>query len=331
MTVYGIDPKVDIAFKRVFGRTEGRDLTISLINAVLQPTQGQRVVELELLDPYNEQEALDDKLTILDLKARDERRRLFDVEMQMNLVPSLAERLLYYWSQLYSRQLASGEAFTELRPAISICFLNQVMFPSRRECHNVFGLWEREGELCLTDNLKIHVLELPKFRGELETLSAPLDVWLYFFQNGDRLDADALPPALASPEISQAMEVLKVFTQSDVERDRYENRLKALRDQRGYERQRDEALRAQQEALQQRDQAMEERDQVEDKFHAHLSESEQQRQEAELEIKQGLIKRIQLSQRLLGQPAPPTDHLLAQPLDHLRTLAAELEQKLPSE
>jgi len=31
----GIDPKVDIAFKRIFGRLEGTDLTISLINAVL--------------------------------------------------------------------------------------------------------------------------------------------------------------------------------------------------------------------------------------------------------------------------------------------------------
>ena len=33
----GIDPKVDIAFKKVFGSESWTDLTASLINAVLEP------------------------------------------------------------------------------------------------------------------------------------------------------------------------------------------------------------------------------------------------------------------------------------------------------
>ena len=33
----GIDPKIDIAFKKVFGSEPSRDLTASLINAVLEP------------------------------------------------------------------------------------------------------------------------------------------------------------------------------------------------------------------------------------------------------------------------------------------------------
>src|SRR6056297_759067 len=159
--VLGIDPKVDIAFKRIFGRTEGRNLTISLVNAVLQPQAGHQVVELEILDPYNHQERLDDKLTVLDVKARDETGRLFNVEMQMNLVPSLAERLLYYWAELYSRQLVAGQRFEALRAKISICFLNDVMFSGREKCHSMFRLLDPDHRLRLTPHLEIHLLELP--------------------------------------------------------------------------------------------------------------------------------------------------------------------------
>ncbi len=89
---------------------------------------------------------------------------------------------------------------------------------------------------------------MPKFRRELASLQEPLDFWLYFFQNGKELDADVLPDPLARPEICQAMEVLKVFSQSELERDRYENRLKASRDQQAMMEERDEAIQERQQA-----------------------------------------------------------------------------------
>src|SRR5207237_911147 len=58
----GIDPKVDYAFKRLFGTAHNRGLLIHLRNAVLKPPPEQRVVDLELLNPFTDKEALDDKL-----------------------------------------------------------------------------------------------------------------------------------------------------------------------------------------------------------------------------------------------------------------------------
>ena len=84
----GIDPKVDIAFKKVFGSSQNTGLTMALIDAVLQPAPWQRLVELTLLNPYSEKMSMDDKLSILDIKARDERGRMFNLEMQM--VPEAA-------------------------------------------------------------------------------------------------------------------------------------------------------------------------------------------------------------------------------------------------
>ena len=95
----GIDPKVDIAFKKVFGSESWTDLTATLINAVLEPPPQQRLVEEELLNPYSEKMTLDDKVSILDIKARDDQGRLYNLEMQMLATAALVQRLLYYRSK----------------------------------------------------------------------------------------------------------------------------------------------------------------------------------------------------------------------------------------
>jgi predicted transposase/invertase (TIGR01784 family) len=241
--ITGIDPRVDIAFKKIFGTPAWSELTMSLIDAVLCPAPGGHVVQLDLLNPYSEQDSLCDKLTVLDIKARDERGRCFNVEMQMHLGRALVPRLLFYWARLYGSQLVEGDEYVVLRPTISICFVNQIMFRAREACHSVYRLLERDSQECLTEHQELHLLEIPKFHCELEALREPLDFWLYFLQNGKELDADALPGPLARPDIHKAMEVLKVFSQSELERDRYENRLKAQRDLMALKREREDAVR----------------------------------------------------------------------------------------
>lgn len=72
--ILGIDPKVDFAFKYLFGRETTRSILIDVLNAVLNPAPGHLITDIELLNPYNLQERVDDKLSILDIKARDRYR-----------------------------------------------------------------------------------------------------------------------------------------------------------------------------------------------------------------------------------------------------------------
>jgi predicted transposase/invertase (TIGR01784 family) len=66
--ILGIDPKVDYAFKYLLGRDSTRAILIDVLNKVLEPPAGREIVDVELLNPFNLQEALDDKLSILDIK-----------------------------------------------------------------------------------------------------------------------------------------------------------------------------------------------------------------------------------------------------------------------
>jgi predicted transposase/invertase (TIGR01784 family) len=296
----GIDPKVDIAFKKVFGSESWTDLTASLINAVLEPPPQQRLVEVELLNPYSEKMTLDDKVSILDIKARDDQGRLYNLEMQMLATAALVQRLLFYWSRVYSQQLSEGDDYTRLRPTISICFVNGALFGDRPEHHTLFRLLDATGQVCLTDDLVVHVIELPKFTRTLAELRTPLDFWLYFLKNGGELDADALPDALNRPDQQKAMGVLKMLAQSDVERELYEGRLKAKRDMQTLETMRDQWQQRYEAANRERDEAR----------------------------KQGFVRQIQLCHRLLKRPAAPVDDLLGRNVEELREQAERLEREL---
>src|SRR5262245_56898105 len=92
----GIEPTVDFAFKRLYGREETADLLIDLLNCVLDPPADRRITAVEILNPYNPKEALDDKLSILDVKARDRLGRQFNIEMQMIAYGYYEKRILYY-------------------------------------------------------------------------------------------------------------------------------------------------------------------------------------------------------------------------------------------
>ena len=80
-----IDPKVDIAFKRVFGSEDHAVLPVNLINAVIMPPPGKRVTELDIVQAQSEKESPLDKLAIGDIRAYDQGKRQFHLEMQWNV------------------------------------------------------------------------------------------------------------------------------------------------------------------------------------------------------------------------------------------------------
>jgi len=315
--ISGIDPKIDIAFKKVFGSESHRDLTVALINAVLQPPPEHRVVEVNLLNPYSEKMHLNDKLSILDVKVRDQSDCLYDLEMQMLAMAALSPRVLYYWAKLYGEQLAAGDNYSGLRRTISICFVNGKVFRDWPDCHTCFRLLDPSGELCMTENLEIRVFELPKFSKTLAELEEPLDFWLHFLKNGAELDAEALPPESGWDDVRKAVGVLTMLAQNTLERELYEGRLKAKRDMQTLESERRRAIEQWHEAIEQRQAA------------EANSRYWQERCEADNREARGVvIRQIQRCERLLGRPHSVVEQLTDRSLEQLGELAESLEQEL---
>ena len=168
----GIDPKVDYAFKKVFGSESNVDLLTDLLQAVL----GFAVSGVELVNPFNDKETSDDKLSILDIKAKDAAGRWFDVEMQMVTHEAVLPRMLYYWGKLYTGQLTEGEVFDELRPAYTICFIDASLFETEPYL-NHFVAFDPATGVVLTDHFGLVIVELPKFTRGADAVATPLESW----------------------------------------------------------------------------------------------------------------------------------------------------------
>jgi predicted transposase/invertase (TIGR01784 family) len=215
--IVGIDPKVDYAFKHLLGRDSTRPILMDVIDKVLNPAPGHQIQDIELLNPFNPKEANDDKLSILDIKARDQGGRQFNVEMQMLASRYFESRLLYYWARLYQQQLHEGEDYLLLKPTISISFLNHVLFPQIPGYHLRFRLVDETHHVRLSDSIEFHLLELPKFTKSADEL-AQGDIWLYFLRHAEKMDKDALPAVLQLPLVYRALEELEMLAKTDEER-----------------------------------------------------------------------------------------------------------------
>ena len=80
----GIRPINDFAFKKIFGTTANKLALISFLNAVLRLRIP--IVDVTIVNPYNLQDFLDDKLSILDIKAIDANGAIYDIEMHEGIL-----------------------------------------------------------------------------------------------------------------------------------------------------------------------------------------------------------------------------------------------------
>ena len=225
-----INPRVDIAFKKLFGVEENKDLLISLINSIVS-TEDQ-ITDLILLNPYNPKNFRTDKLSILDIKASGKDNKKYNIEIQITDEADYDKRALYYWAKLYTEQLKSGEDYSKLSKAIGIHILNFTSI-SGTKYHNAFHITEKDSGLIYFKDLELHTIELSKFANKGSTLqelvkkiTTSLDMWCSFLTKHDLLKIDNLPNELNNQNLKKAINVLEVMNFSEQERSAYDDHLK---------------------------------------------------------------------------------------------------------
>jgi predicted transposase/invertase (TIGR01784 family) len=225
-----INPRVDFAFKKLFGSEENKDLLLALINAIL--AEREHIEEIELKNPYNLADYQAGKISILDIKARDDKGRWLNIEMQIGQDLNFDKRAIYYWSKLVTEQLTEGRLFRQLNKTISINILGFNFVPGDEAFHNIYKIINiRTGK---DDNrhdlFELHYIELKKFRKSYQEISNALDRWITFLTRAHELDKKHIPEQLASDQsIVKAIEsVDRMFNEE--ERTIYEVRMEAIAD-----------------------------------------------------------------------------------------------------
>ena len=226
---HAIDPKIDCVFKALLGSEENRNLLIHFLNAFLATELNEPLVWVDIINPYNDKEFLNDKLSIVDVKARDRFEQLYQIEIQLTSYGNLPSRIVYNWADIYSKQLKSGKDYGELKPTYSIWLLAENLLHHDTEYRHHYKLRDEQGQ-CLTQHGGIWLVELNKFNAT--TIANEEHRWLKFFKEGEHLNDTTLPDWMTTPEMTQAMTTLSLFSEKERQYDKYQARQEYLREQR---------------------------------------------------------------------------------------------------
>ena len=222
-----LPPSNNFIFKALLVKNEL--LVIDILNAFPEFQDDNKITEIEILNPELPKSTDTEKASILDIRAKDKKGRIFLIEMQGTPHPFFPERLLFYWSKVYSASLQKGMQYSRLSKVYSITFLNANLFKDTDDFHTTFQLLDKKtGKILLTDHLEIHTLELSKVGKSVSSIKTQLESWAYFFKEVHNLQEDTMNELRSkNPMIDKAISELEYLSQDEKTRQLYEEQLKA--------------------------------------------------------------------------------------------------------
>ena len=227
-----INPRVDYAFKKIFGSHQSEKILISFLNAIIY--DGEKIIEsLTIVNPFNPGQIISFKDTYLDVKAVLVDGSIVVIEMQVARMTAFNKRVAYNLAKAYANQLDKGEKYPLLNPAIAVTITDFILFKTTDDAINKFVFQEETKKLeCLDKELRLIFVELPKFKKTLSELQGLKDKWIYFLKEAASLDG--IPESLGEVvEIEQALNIANFINMSPEELEVVENRGIAMQDERG--------------------------------------------------------------------------------------------------
>lgn len=156
-------PTNDVIFHCLFGTVGNEKITKDLLEKLLHKEVEEIDLDLNLNLIRNH---YDDKLGILDVRAKTKTGINYNIEMQNTSSEKLPERILVYWSRLYSGDLKRGTNYDTLNKTIAIIIVNDKIsrFDFMRKYETKWNIREEDyKDIILTDDFEIKIIELPKY------------------------------------------------------------------------------------------------------------------------------------------------------------------------
>ncbi|MEQ8156579.1 MAG: Rpn family recombination-promoting nuclease/putative transposase [Clostridiaceae bacterium] len=224
-----MSPKIDFAFKLIFGDEKNKDVLIAFLSAALklpkEEFHGIKLLNTELFKEFKE-----DRKGILDIRVETVEGKQIDIEIQILPTRFMPERTLFYWSKMYNSQIVSGDTYDRLKKCITINIVDFECVPVEK-IHTIYHITEDETGYKLTDILEVHFLELPKLDKlrVIEETADPVIDWLQFIDSDSKEGMEML--AKKNENIKSAYHILQKISKNKEARMAYEARQAEIMDQ----------------------------------------------------------------------------------------------------
>ena len=233
-----LDPKNDVAFKKIFGSEKHKDILIHFINDVLELKDNDQIDEVEFLSTIQDAEIASKKQSIVDVLCRDKNGVQIIVEMQVAPTKGFEKRAQYYAAKAYSRQLNKGQEadglYENLKAVIFIAIADYIVFPDKTEFKSDHVILDKNSHEHDLQDFSFTFVELPKFKKEkIEELDTTLDKWCYFFKYAAKTsEADMAKIGSSYKTIGDAYEIVNQYNWNEQQLLAYERETKRVWDNR---------------------------------------------------------------------------------------------------
>ena len=221
-------PKMDIIFQAIFGEVGSENITKDFLEKILK-----RKIEKISLDknPILRRELKDEKLGVLDIVTELDGKEKCNIEMQLIDKNNIIERMLYYWSKMYTKQIKAGDDYKKLEKTIVILIADfNIKGLEEVEYHSTWKIIETNSvkKLILTDKFELDIIELLKIKGRENEKDQLLD-WLIFLENPE---SERVTRKMEENEnLKEAVEKLDRISEDEKMQRIIELREKAIRDE----------------------------------------------------------------------------------------------------
>ena len=236
-----LDPKNDVAFKKIFGSEKNKDILIHFINDILELKGNKEITEVEFLSPIQEPEIAIKKQSIVDVLCKDKEGVQYIIEMQVDPTLGFEKRAQYYAAKAYCRQTNRGSdddgRYANLKEIIFIAIADCILFPDKENYKSDHVILDKENYDHDLKDFYFTFIELPKFKKDkIEELGNMVEKWCYFFKYAKKTTKEELERIIGSDMvIKRAYEALDQFNWGEKELIAYEQEKKRVWDNRAVE------------------------------------------------------------------------------------------------
>ena len=110
----------DYIFKRTFTKDEDGRILKDFLEAILE----EKITKVEVKNSEIPKDMLDEKLSLLDIKAEIDNKKVVDIELQVGNEHNLEDRGTLYMCKNISTQIKEGDVYTKIKTSIAIWILN---------------------------------------------------------------------------------------------------------------------------------------------------------------------------------------------------------------
>lgn len=221
-----INPKVDIVFRKLFASQGNEEILKALVSTIIE----ERLGEFKLNNCYSIEKYINNELDIISISAEEINHSIqYDISLLFELEKVYFEKHLTNLLNSYINDRILENNYKQGRKTILIN-INDFSYINKTDYYNSYTLYNIKSNKRFNQLVEVHFLDLSQFNKKPKELSTAIERWVYFLNNGYKIDDAICEQFRENKFLLRAVDKLRSMNLDNAEYEIYDGQLGYLRD-----------------------------------------------------------------------------------------------------